>query len=85
MKSLYGLIKASRYWNIKFIGFLIRLSFVRSKKVYGLYTILKKDDDHLEIIVYVNDLLIACKRLSKIMEFKQKLKEQFETADCGEF
>lgn len=82
-KSLYGLKQASRAWNSRFHEFVSALGFRRSEIDNCLYiaTIAGKS---VFLIIYVDDILIACHSLEVIDELKGKLKAEFEMTDIGE-
>ena len=67
-RSIYGLKQASRAWNIKFHGFLIKSSFIRSSAQPCVYVM--KETDCLTIIaIWVDDGLICgsdIKRLGRL-------------------
>ncbi|KAJ9557676.1 hypothetical protein OSB04_012290 [Centaurea solstitialis] len=81
-KSLYGLKQSPRQWYKKFNLFMLSLGFERSEKdacVYhrqsgGIFTYL---------LLYVEDVLIACRDPSEIVRLKDKLKLEFEMKELG--
>jgi hypothetical protein len=82
-KSLYGLRQSPRKWNIRLHMFFTNLGFKRLESDYGLYV--RFVDGFLEIItVYVDDLLIAAKKIDKIQEIKDAFLSEFEMVDFGE-
>lgn len=83
LKSLYGLQQSPRCWNEKFNSQLVKLGFKRSRHNYCLYTRCDADDE-LYIVLYVDDLLIAGRKLESIVRLKKQLSKVFCMTDCGE-
>lgn len=82
-KSSYGLKQSPRCWNERLNGQLLRMGFTRSCHDYCLYTRCTKGDE-MYIIIYVDDLLIAGRKLSSIVRLKKELSAVFKMTDCGE-
>ncbi|KXJ72178.1 hypothetical protein RP20_CCG018696 [Aedes albopictus] len=82
-RSLYGLKQASRAWNSRFHEFVTGLGFVQSKADSCLYTAVKNGELVL-LIIYVDDILIACRSLELISTLKDGLKREFEMTDLNE-
>ncbi|KFM75106.1 Retrovirus-related Pol polyprotein from transposon TNT 1-94, partial [Stegodyphus mimosarum] len=82
-KALYGLKQAARALN-KRVGEVLKNSNF-SQSTAGPCLFLKKDgNDTIMIIVYVDDILIACKSEEKIKRLIKYLNEFFEAKDLGE-
>lgn len=82
-RSLYGLKQASRCWNETFTNFLLNNGYKQSKSDTCLY--IKNDGDSFIIIVlFVDDLLIACNCLKLLNNEKDILKKQFCMKDLGD-
>jgi hypothetical protein len=82
-RSLYGLRQSPRRWNDHIHAFLVSMGFTRLESDYGVYV--KWTGDDLEIVtVYVDDLLVAAKRLETIQKIKSALMTQYEMTDFGE-
>jgi hypothetical protein len=84
-RSIYGLKQASRAWNIKIHGFLIKFGFIRSSADPCVY--IKKEEDCLTIIaIWVDDGLICgsdIKRLDSVVEYlSQNFEMTCEPVDC---
>ncbi len=85
-KSLYGLKQAGRTWYQKIDNVLLHsLGFTRSQADHCVYVY---NDNHTNVKVYialyVDDLLIMCNNLSKLISLKQQLSQLFDMKDLGE-
>lgn len=56
-KSVYGLMQASRHWNLKFTYFLQSLGFVQSIHDQSLFT-RNMNNDFCAILIYVDELFL---------------------------
>lgn len=81
-KSIYGLKQAPRCWNDRFHTFVEKLGFLRSKHDSCLY-VLKKNDHIIYMLLYVDDILIACLSLQVLESLKDELKNEFQMKDLG--
>lgn len=82
-KSLYGLKQSPRCWNQKFNDELVKIGFIRSRHDYCLYT-RHEEGNELYVVLYVDDLLIAGRKVESISRLKKKLSTVFSMTDCGE-
>lgn len=82
-KSLYGLKQSVCKWNWRLDKFLKKCGFIQLDSDPNMYK-LKKGNEFLYLLVYVDDLLLALNSL-KLMEIvKNLLKSEFEMSDLGE-
>lgn len=82
-KSIYGLKQAGRAWNEKINSILIQDGFVRSTTDTCVYT-KNKDGLFVIIVVYVDDIVLACSNLVALNEVKVMLQSNFEIDDKRE-
>ena len=80
-KSIYGLKQAPRCWNQALHAHLISMGFVQSQFDPCFYTFF--DDEPCFLLVYVDDIIIACKDASFIEGIKLELFNKFEMKDLG--
>ncbi|KAI3638829.1 hypothetical protein MIR68_003327 [Amoeboaphelidium protococcarum] len=82
-KSVYGLKQAPRQWNKKLHETLVGLGFKRCHSDNCLYTRTHQNRLFL-LLIYVDDLVLACKSIAQIQEVKQQLKKSFDIHDLQE-
>lgn len=76
-KAIYGLKQAPKMWNEKFNDFMCSIKFKRSKSNYCLYTFIEQGIC-CYLLVYVDDILLACNTLDFHNYVKSKLCESFK-------
>ncbi|MCH87512.1 LTR retrotransposon like protein, partial [Trifolium medium] len=81
-KSLYGLRQAPRCWFSKLAGALKRYGFEQSYADYSLFT-LHKGSIQVNVLIYVDDLIISGNNNTAIQTFKQYLNTCFHMKDLG--
>ena len=81
-KSLYGLKQAPRCWFAKLAAALKNYDFKQSYSDYSLFT-LSKGKTQLNVLVYVDDLIVAGNDKSAMLKFKQYLGNCFKMKDLG--
>ncbi|BFG26329.1 hypothetical protein CerSpe_126030 [Prunus speciosa] len=82
-KSLYGLKQSPRQWNKCFDSFMMKIGYRRCESDCCVYTHAFKDGNFILLLLYVDDMLIACKDMSKIQELKTLLGREFDMKDLG--
>ncbi|CAL2228538.1 unnamed protein product [Prunus armeniaca] len=82
-KSLYGPKKSPRQWNKCFDSFMMKIGYRRCESDCCVYTHAFKDGDIILLLLYVDDMLIACKDMSKILKLKTLLGMEFDMKDLG--
>jgi len=82
-KSLYGLKQSPRQWYKRFDSFMLQNGYKRGKYDCCVY-LHTFDDGHIIILMlYVDDMLIACRDTSKINKLKEILSSEFDMKDLG--
>ncbi|KAK8931206.1 hypothetical protein KSP39_PZI016897 [Platanthera zijinensis] len=82
-RSLYGLKQAPRMWNKRFDTFMTSYGYSRSQYDSCVYYRFLVNGDILILMLYVDDMLIACKSAREIQVLKQTLHAEFEMKDLG--
>jgi hypothetical protein len=83
-RSLYGLKQSPRQWYKRFDQFMIRQKYTRSQFDHCVYFRKLQDGTFIYLLLYVDDMLIACKSIVEIDRLKTQLKNEFEMKDLGE-
>lgn len=84
-KSLYGLHQAGREWYKTLKAFLIEIGF--EDLMSDACTFLKLDETTgqlIIVVVYVDDLLLACKDPKVLADIKTQIQSKFGIKDLGE-
>ncbi|CAH9103060.1 unnamed protein product [Cuscuta epithymum] len=81
-KSLYGLKQAPRCWFAKLLGALKGYGFSQSYADYSLFTY-TREDIQINVLVYVDDLIISGNNSVAISSFKAYLSTCFHMKDLG--
>ncbi|KAH9684673.1 DNA (cytosine-5)-methyltransferase 1B [Citrus sinensis] len=82
-KSLYGLKQSPRQWYLKFDEFMISHGYCRSKFDNCVYYKLLSSGGGIYLLLYVDDMLIACNQKEEIKKLKVELSTEFEMKDLG--
>ena len=82
-KSLYGLKQSGRLWNHTLNEFLEEIGLERSKVDHCLYTKNSDNNEHVRLIVFVDDVVLAGDNES-VMCIKEKLEQRFKMKDLGD-
>lgn len=81
-KSLYGLKQAARAWNEVIHHVLINGGFQQSKVDRCLYS-KSMDGNWCYVLIYVDDVITACKTQKQIEVVESLLKRNFQTQNLG--
>jgi len=82
-KSLYGLKQSPRQWYLRFDEFMVTHGFMRCSYDCCVYYKLLKDDLYIYLLLYVDDMLIACKIREEIEDLKKILSSEFDMKNLG--
>ena len=81
-KSLYGLKQAPRCWFAKLVSALKDYGFLQSYSDYSLFTY-TRGQIQLNVLVYVDDLIISGNDSRAVQTFKSYLSDCFHMKDLG--
>lgn len=82
-KSLYELKQSPRQWYKRFDSFVISKGYQRSSYDSCVYYNKTDSGCFLYLLLYVDDMLIACKEKEAIRSLKCMLRSEFEMKDLG--
>ena len=82
-KSLYGLKQLPRQWYKRFDSFMLAQDYTRSQFDHCVYFRKLADQSYIYLLLYVDDMLIACKSKVEINRLKIQLNREFEMKDLG--
>ncbi len=84
LQSIYGLKQAARVWYLLLEEFLRSIGFIPLPSDPSVLTNRKVIIGRIALAVYLDDLLIAGKDKTDILQVKELLKARFEVKDLGE-
>ena len=76
-KALYGLKQASRAWRKVIKEFLLSIGCVKSQADASLYY-LRRNEETVHVLVYVDDILLLCKKTSYLNAVASNIGNKFE-------
>nr|GEW31653.1 retrovirus-related Pol polyprotein from transposon TNT 1-94 [Tanacetum cinerariifolium] len=79
-KSLYGLKQAPRQWYSQFDGFMQWAGYKRCAMDHCCY-LKKVGSSSIIVLLYVDDMLVACSKMAEIKKLKRQLSLEFEMKD----
>ncbi|XP_074282698.1 uncharacterized protein LOC141607237 [Silene latifolia] len=82
-KSLYGLKQAHRCWFAKLSEALQKYGFHQSSADHSLFTFIR-DGKQVQVLIYVDDLVISSNDLLALQNFKDYLGTCFHMKDLGQ-
>nr|GEX97481.1 retrotransposon protein, putative, Ty1-copia subclass [Tanacetum cinerariifolium] len=83
-KSLYGLKQSPRQWYRRFDEYMLSNGFKRSSYDNYIYYRSYAPSEYIYLLLYVDDMLIACKSKAEIGSTKCLLKREFDMKELGE-
>nr|GEX96765.1 retrovirus-related Pol polyprotein from transposon TNT 1-94 [Tanacetum cinerariifolium] len=83
-KSLYGLKQLLRQWYKRFDEYMLNNGFKRSSYDSYVYYRSYAPGEYIYLLLYVDDMLIACKSNADIGSTKSLLKKEFDMKKLGE-
>lgn len=82
-KSLYGLKQYLRQWYKRFDEFMLRKGYMKCNFDHCVYHKQLRANQYIYLLIYVDDMLIACKDKAEIENLKTILKFEFEMKNLG--
>lgn len=82
-RSLYGLKQSPQQWYLIFNDFMLTHGYKRSQYDSCVYHRTLASGDAIYLLLYVDDMLIACKLREEIEQLKDELSSEFEMKDLG--
>nr|GEY36172.1 zinc finger, CCHC-type [Tanacetum cinerariifolium] len=82
-KSLYGLKQSPRQWFKRFDEYILRNRFKRSSYDSCVYYRSYAPGEYIYLLLYLDDMLIACKSKAEIGYTKSLLKKEFNMKELG--
>ncbi|GKC15501.1 retrotransposon protein, putative, ty1-copia subclass [Tanacetum coccineum] len=83
-KSIYGLKQSPRQWYKRFDEYMLSNGFKRSSYDSCVYYKSYALGEYIYLLLYVDDMLIACKRKDEIGSTKTLLKREFDIKELRE-
>ncbi|KAH9724032.1 hypothetical protein KPL70_007344 [Citrus sinensis] len=82
-RSLYGLKQSPRQWHLRFDEFMLSHGYLRCSFDSCVYYKLISTNLYIYLLLYVDDMLVACKSREEIEALKNLLSSEFEMKDLG--
>lgn len=82
-KSLYGLKQSPRQWYLRFDEFMVTRGYFRSQYDNCVYYKILPSGSTISLLLYVDDILIACKQKEELETLKDELNSEFEMKNLG--
>ena len=82
-RSLYGLKQAPRAWYQRLDDYFLKEGFERTSTDHSVY-VKRNDLVTMIVAIWVDDLVLVCKDLAVLLQFKSSIAKVFEMKDLGE-
>ncbi|KAH9698599.1 hypothetical protein KPL71_024065 [Citrus sinensis] len=82
-RSLYGLKQSPRQWYLRFDEFMLSHGYLRCSFDCCVYYKQISPNLYIYLLLYVDDMLVACKSREEITVLKNLLSSEFEMKDLG--
>ena len=82
-KSLYGLKQSPRQWYKRFDSYMIQIGYKSCEYDCCVYVKSLDDGSFIFLLLYVDDMLIAAKKLDDVVGLKALLSQEFDMKDLG--
>ncbi|CAN1245512.1 Retrovirus-related Pol polyprotein from transposon TNT 1-94 [Linum grandiflorum] len=82
-KSLYGLKQAPRQWYKKFESVMGEQGYNKTTSDHCVFVKKFEEDDFIILLLYVDDMLIVGRNISRINNLKKELSKSFAMKDLG--
>ncbi|RDY04142.1 hypothetical protein CR513_12178, partial [Mucuna pruriens] len=82
-KSLYGLKQAPNQWYKKFESVMCEQGYKKTTSDHYVFVRKFSDDDFIILLLYVDDMLVVGKSVSRTDRLKKQLSESFAMKDMG--
>ena len=82
-KSLYGLKQAPRQWYRKFESFMANHGYMKTNSDHCVFVQKFSNDNFIILLLYVDDMLIIGRDITKIKDLKKEMSKTFAMKDLG--
>ena len=82
-KSLYGLKQSPRQWYKRFDSYMIEIGYIRSPYDCCVYYNKVANGSSIYLVLYVDDMLIIGRDITKIKDLKKEMSKTFAMRDLG--
>jgi transposase InsO family protein len=83
-KALYGLKQAPRAWYQKLDATLAKHGYKPCMSDAGIYISERPGEAPMFLVLFVDDMLLICKELDRVLAFKEAIASEFAIHDLGE-